>query len=96
MSLIAVLLVFAKLDDGGYVVVNRPWNASSENAARSYELHSVLAWPFGECDFVLQAHGSISLDFDPSACVSSRVYSSTAERFSFLGANAGERRLARD
>lgn len=89
-------IVFAKLDDGGYVVVNRSWNAASETAAHSYELHSVLAWPFGECDFVLQAHGSVSLDFDPAACVSSRVYSSTPERFSYLSANASERRVAQD
>jgi len=74
-------IVFAKTYDGGYVVLNRSWIAASVNAARTYELHSVLAWPFGECDFVLQSHGSISLDFDLSACVSSRVYSSTPERF---------------
>ena len=77
-------IVFTKLYDGGYVVLNRSWRPSSENdstAARSYEMHSVLAWPFGECDFILRAHGSISLEFDPAACVSSRIYSSTPERF---------------
>ena len=89
-------IVFAKLDDGGYVVVNRSWVARDDSAAaHSYELHSVLAWPFGECDFMLQAHGNVSLDFDPSACVSSRVYSATPERFSYIGAH-GERGVAQD
>ena len=91
-------IAFAKTQDGGYLVLNRSWTAASEHdstAAHSYELHSVLAWPFGECDFVLQSHGDISMDFDPSACVSSRVYSSTPERFSYL-ANASERRVARN
>src|SRR5215813_4626070 len=57
--------VFARLHDGREVVLSRRWTAANEDnslATRSYELHSVLAWPFGECDLVLRAHGHISLD----------------------------------